>query len=90
MTGCGAEIGKSNAYKFGKETGSKWRDLSSEIEVLATWFSENNVDATLPEVDKENACKAMWLAIGWPKFGLKDMSKNRTDFVEGCLTTVGK
>ena len=91
VSSCGPRELTSEAYKFGKETGSKWRDLANEFEVFATWFEvETGEEVSIPDVEKKAACRAMWIAIGWQKFGLKNMSENRTDFVDGCLTTIGK
>jgi hypothetical protein len=90
LSSCSAKQLTSEAYRFGKDTGTKWRELSSEVEALSTWAGEESDQAIeIPEVEKESACKAMWILIGWPKFGLKNMSENRTDFVDGCLTTIG-
>lgn len=90
LASCSAKELTSEAYRFGKETGSKWRELSTEVEALSSWVSESSGESLeIPEVEKESACKAMWILIGWPKFGLKDMSENRENFVEGCLTTIG-
>jgi len=87
---CSTKELTSEAYRFGKETGTKWRELTSEIEALSSWVGEESGGSLeIPEVEKESACKAMWLIIGWPKFGLKDMTENRENFVEGCLTTIG-
>lgn len=89
-TSCGPRELTSEAYKFGKDTGAKWRDLADEFEVFSTWIQdETGEEVSVPDVEKKSACRAMWIAIGWPKFGLKDMSENRTDFVDGCLTTIG-
>lgn len=87
---CGPRELTSEAYKFGKDTGAKWRDLADEFEVFSTWIQgETGEEVSIPDVEKKSACRAMWIAIGWPKFGLKDMSENRTDFIDGCLTTIG-
>ena len=90
LSSCSTKELTSEAYRFGKETGSKWRDLTAEVEALSTWASDSTGEQVeIPEVEKESACKAMWILIGWPKFGLNDMAENRENFVEGCLTTVG-
>ena len=90
VSSCSTKELTSEAYRFGKETGTKWRELTSEIEALSSWAGEESGESLeIPEVEKESACKAMWLIIGWPKFGLKDMAENRENFVEGCLTTIG-
>ena len=90
VSSCSTKELTSEAYRFGKETGTKWRELASEIEALSSWAGEESGESLkIPEVEKESACKAMWLIIGWPKFGLKDMAENRENFVEGCLTTIG-
>jgi hypothetical protein len=89
--GCESREFTSEAFKFGEETGSKWRDLANEFEVFSTWIEEGTGENTeIPEVEKTSACRAMWIAIGWPKFGLKNMDENRTDFVDGCLSTIGR
>ena len=90
VSSCSTKELTSEAYRFGTETGTKWRELASEIEALSSWAGEESGESLeIPEVEKESACKAMWLIIGWPKFGLKDMAENRENFVEGCLTTIG-
>jgi hypothetical protein len=90
LSSCSAKELTSEAYRFGKETGEKWRDLSSEIESLSSWANEESDGSIeIPAIERESACKAMWLIIGWPEFGLKNMSENRKDFVEGCLKTIG-
>lgn len=88
--GCESRELTSEAFKFGKETGSKWRDLANEFEVFSTWIQDETGEKTeIPDVEKTSACRALWIAIGWPKFGLKNMAENRNDFVDGCLTTIG-
>ena len=90
LSACSTKSLTSEAYRFGKETGSNWRELSAEIEALSNWANEESGQSLeIPDVEKESACKAMWILIGWPKFGLKNMSENRSDFVEGCVTTIG-
>ena len=90
LSSCSTKELTSEAYRFGKETGATWRDLSSEIEVISFWAEEDSGESfEIPEVEKESACRAMWLIIGWPTFGLENMSENRENFVEGCMTTVG-
>lgn len=90
LSSCSTKGLTSEAYRFGKETGSKWRELTSEVEALSTWASDSTgEEVEIPEVEKESACKAMWILIGWPKFGLKNMAENRENFVEGCVTTIG-
>ena len=90
LSSCSAKQLTSEAYRFGEQTGTKWRELSAEVEALSTWASEEGGQAVeIPEVEKESACNAMWILIGWPKFGLKNMSENRADFVEGCISTIG-
>ena len=90
LSSCSAKQLTSEAYRFGKETGTNWRELSAEIEALSNWANEESGQSLeIPDVEKESACKAMWILIGWPKFGLKNMSENRSDFVEGCVTTIG-
>lgn len=89
-TGCESRELTSEAFKFGKETGSKWRDLANEFEVFSTWIQDETGEKTeIPDVEKTSACRALWIAIGWPKFGLKNMAENRQDFVDGCLKTIG-
>ena len=89
-SGCESRELTSESYKFGKEVGSNWRDLANEFEVFSSWIEdETGEQAVIPDVEKESACRALWIAIGWPKFGLKNMAENRTDFVDGCLTIIG-
>jgi hypothetical protein len=90
LSSCSTKELTSEAYRFGKETGAKWRDLSNEIEAISSWANEESEGSfEIPEAERESACKAMWLIIGWPKFGLENMSENRKNFVEGCLKTIG-
>lgn len=90
VTSCSTKELTSESYRFGKETGTKWRDLTSEIEALSSWAGEGSGESLeIPKVEKESACNAMWLIFGLPKFGLKDMAENRENFVEGCSTTIG-
>lgn len=90
LSSCSMRELTSESYKFGKETGTNWRELTSEIDVLTSWVgAESGESIEIPEVEKETACKAMWLVIGWPKFGLKDMAENRENFVDGCISTIG-
>ena len=90
LTSCSSRDLTSEAYRFGKETGTKWRELTAEVDALSQWANEESGQVVeIPEVEKESACKAMWLLVGWPKFGFKNISENRTDFVDGCLTTIG-
>lgn len=90
VTSCSSRDLTSEAYRFGKETGTNWRELTAEVEALSAWASEESGQAVeIPEVEKKSACKAMWLLVGWPKFGFQNMSENRTDFVDGCLKTIG-
>ena len=90
LSSCSTRELTSESYKFGKETGTNWRELTSEIDVISSWVgAESGETIEIPEVEKEIACKAMWLIIGWPKFGLKDMAENRENFVDGCITTIG-
>jgi hypothetical protein len=90
LSSCSTRELTSESYKFGKETGANWRELTSEIDVVSAWVGvESGETIEIPEVEKETACKAMWLIIGWPKFGLKDMAENRENFVDGCITTIG-
>ena len=80
----------SQAYQLGRETGAGWRDLSKEINEISSWATEpGESPIKITEVDKLGACRAMWLLVGWPQFGLEKMSKNRTDFIDGCMTTIG-
>ena len=90
VSSCSTKELTSESYRFGKETGTKWRDLTSEIEALSSWAGEGSGESLeIPKVEKESACNAMWLIFGLPKFGLKDMAENRENFVEGCSTTIG-
>jgi hypothetical protein len=90
LPSCSTKELTSEAYRFGKETGLNWRDLSNEIEAISSWANQGTEDSfEIPEAERESACKAMWLIIGWPKFGLENMSENRKNFVEGCLKTIG-
>lgn len=90
LPSCSTKELTSEAFRFGKETGAKWRDLSNEIEAISSWANEESEGSLeIPEAERESACKAMWLIIGWPKFGLENMSENRKNFVEGCLKTIG-
>jgi len=90
LSSCSTRELTSESYRFGKETGTNWRELTSEIEAISAWAGEATGESLeIPEVEKESACKAMWLIIGWPKFGLKDMAENRENFVDGCITTIG-
>ena len=90
LSSCSSKEFTSESYRFGKEIGSSWRELTGEIEALSSWAgAESGESLEIPQVEKESACKAMWLIIGWPKFGLKDMAKNRGNFVDGCITTIG-
>ena len=90
FTSCSAKELTSESYRFGKETGQKWRELSSEIEAISSWATESTGESVeIPEVEKESACQAMWILIGWPKFGLENMKENRENFVEGCVSTIG-
>ena len=90
VSGCNPTKITSPAYQFGKETGKKWRELSAEVKVISDWVSENSSGtAEIPEVDKLSACRTMWIVVGLPKFGLKNMAKNREDFVAGCTETIG-
>lgn len=89
LTACDTRQLTSDAYSLGKETGTTWRELSTEIEVISSWATEAGETVEIPEVEKEKACQAMWLIVGWPQFGLENMAKNRTDFIDGCMTTIG-
>jgi len=90
LSSCSTRELTSESYRFGKETGANWQELSSEVEAISSWVGEASGDSLeIPEVEKESACQAMWLIIGWPKFGLKDMAENRENFVDGCITTIG-
>lgn len=90
LTSCSTRDITSESYRFGKETGSGWRELTTEIEALSEWANEGTGEKIeIPEADKKDVCQLMWLLVGWPKFGLKNMSENRTDFVDGCMETVG-
>lgn len=90
LSSCSTKELTSESYRFGKETGTNWRELTSEIEALTSWVDAQSEESLeIPDVEKESACKAMWLIIGWPKFGLKDMAENRENFVDGCITTIG-
>lgn len=90
LSSCSTKELTSESYRFGKETGTNWRELTSEIEAITSWVdAQSGESLEIPDVEKESACKAMWLIIGWPKFGLKDMAKNRENFVDGCITTIG-
>ena len=67
VSSCSTKELTSEAYRFGKETGTKWRELASEIEALSSWAGEESGESLeIPEVEKESACKAMWLILGWP------------------------
>jgi len=91
LTACNSTKNSSPAFEFGEATGKKWRELSDEVNVISEWVSQNtSASDEIPEVDKLSACRAMWIIVGLPQFGLKDMAKNREDFIEGCSTTVGK
>lgn len=90
LSSCSTKELTSESYRFGKETGANWRELTSEIEAITSWVdAQSGESLEIPDVEKESACKAMWLIIGWPKFGLKDMAENRENFVDGCITTIG-
>lgn len=90
LSSCSTKELTSESYRFGKETGTNWRELTSEIEAITSWVdAQSGESLEIPDVEKESACKAMWLIIGWPKFGLKDMAENRENFVDGCITTIG-
>lgn len=90
LSSCSTKELTSESYRFGKETGTNWRELTSEIEEITSWVdAQSGESLEIPDVEKESACKAMWLIIGWPKFGLKDMAENRENFVDGCITTIG-
>lgn len=89
LTACDTRELTSDAYSLGKETGTTWRELSTEIEVISSWATEAGETVDIPKVEKEKACQAMWLIVGWPQFGLENMAKNRTDFIDGCMTTIG-
>ncbi len=90
LSACDVPGLSSDAYKLGKETGATWRDLSGEIEVISSWVEEESSELNaISETDKLQACRGMWLLVGWPTFGLEDMSDNRKDFIDGCLTSIG-
>lgn len=90
LSACDVQGLSSDAYILGKETGATWRDLSDEIEVISSWVDEESGDLNaISETDKLQACRGMWLLVGWPTFGLEDMSDNRQDFIDGCLTSIG-
>jgi len=89
LTACDTREFTSDAYSLGKETGTTWRELSTEVEVISSWATEAGETVDIPAVEKEKACQAMWLIVGWPQFGLENMAKNRTDFIDGCMTTIG-
>jgi len=89
LTACDTREFTSDAYSLGKETGTTWRELSTEVEVISSWATEAGETLDIPAVEKEKACQAMWLIVGLPQFGLENMAKNRTDFIDGCMTTIG-
>lgn len=89
-TACNPLRMTSPAYELGKETGSSWRDLSNEIQEISSWVETTGEDPLqITQVEKLDACRAMWLIVGWPQFGLENMSENRSDFIDGCIMTIG-
>ena len=87
---CDIRTFTSDAYSLGQETGKDWRELAIEIQEISNWTTEETGEAIdIPEVEKKPACRAMWLLIGWPTFGLENSAENRKDFIEGCMTTIG-
>jgi hypothetical protein len=89
LSACDTREFTSDAFSLGKETGTTWRELSAEIEVISSWATDVGETVDIPKVEKEKACQGMWLLVGWPTFGLENMSENRTDFIDGCMTTIG-
>lgn len=89
VSACDTREFTSDAFALGKETGTTWRELSSEIEVISSWATDVGETVDIPKVEKEKACQGMWLLVGWPTFGLENMAENRTDFIDGCMTTIG-
>lgn len=90
LTSCDPKELTSEAYALGKQSGQDWRDLISEVEVLSQWTGESSGETVeIPKVEKLAACRAMWLLIGWPQFGLSNSAENRKDFVDGCMTSIG-
>jgi hypothetical protein len=89
VSACDTRELTSDAFALGKETGTTWRELSTEIEIISSWATDVGETVDIPKVEKEKACQGMWLLVGWPTFGLENMSKNRTDFIDGCMTTIG-
>lgn len=87
---CDARQISSEAYQLGMKSGADWRELATEVQVLSVWAEEElGENLSIPETEKRTACRAMWLIIGWPTFGLQDSSGNRSDFIDGCMSTVG-
>lgn len=90
ITSCDTRTFTSDAYALGQETGRDWRELTAEIQEISSWATEETgAVVEIPEVEKKPACRAMWIIIGWPQFGLENSEANRKDFIEGCLTTIG-
>ncbi len=90
LTSCDPKELTSEAYALGKQSGEDWRNLVSEVEVLSQWAGESSGETIeIPNVEKKSACRAMWILIGWPQFGLDNSAQNRKEFVEGCMTTIG-
>lgn len=90
LSSCSTRDITSESYRLGKETGSGWRELTTEIEALSEWANQSTGEKfEIPQSDKKDVCQLMWLLVGWPQFGLKNMSENRADFVDGCMVTVG-
>lgn len=90
ITSCDARTFTSDAYALGQETGRDWRELTAEIQEISSWATEETGEVVeIPEVEKKPACRAMWILVGWPQFGLENSAANRKDFIDGCLTTIG-
>ena len=90
LTSCNPKELTSEAYALGKQSGQDWRDLTTEVEILSQWVGESSGEPVeIPKVEKLAACRAMWVLIGWPQFGLTNSVTHRKDFVDGCMTSIG-
>ena len=63
VSACDTRELTSDAFALGKETGTTWRELSTEIEIISSWATDVGETVDIPKVEKEKACQGMWLLV---------------------------